>query len=207
MTVDAPSRPGYASLVAGGAPTPTSPPGDLLDRIDGGIAKAEGGLLVVIIGLMVGLSALQLFLRKFFDFGFEWADILVRQMVLWVGFVGGALATHQSRHIAIDAVNKFLAPRRAAVLRAITSLIAAGVAGVMVSAAWAYLKDEIEAESTIFGDFPAWPMQAVVPVVLALITFHFIVGARNNVLIALGKRQSPEELAEHTGEHPALGAE
>lgn len=193
--------------MAGGAPAPTPPHDDWLDRIDAGVAKAEGGLLVGIIALMVGLSALQLFLRKFFDFGFEWADILVRQMVLWVGFVGGALATHQGRHIAIDALNKFLPPRRAAILRAVTSLIAAGITGIMVKAAWVYLKDEMEGGSKIFGEVPAWPMQAIVPVVLALITFHFLVGARNNVLIALGRRTSPEELAEHTGEHPVAEAE
>ncbi len=182
------------------APASNPPPDDLLDRIDQKLAKAEGVVLVLTMALMVGLSVMQLFLRKFFDFGFEWADILVRQMVLWIGFVGGALATHQGRHIAIDAVNKFLPAKRAAALRTFTFLIAAGITSVMGRAAWVYLQDEIESEATLMGDIPAWPLRAVVPVVLVLITFHFLVGARNQLLVALGKRTAPEELAEFAEE-------
>lgn len=183
-----------------GAPASPQPPDDVLDRIDLGLAKAEGVVLVLTMTLMVGLSIMQLFLRKFFDFGFEWADIMVRQMVLWVGFVGGALATHQGRHIAIDAVNKFLPPRRAAALRTFTFLVASGITSVMVKAAWNYLQDEIAAESTLMGDIPAWPLRTVVPAVLVLITFHFLVGARNQMLVALGRRTAAEELAELTEE-------
>lgn len=179
--------------MAEGAAAPSPPPKDLLDKIDHGLARGEAGMLILTIGLMVGLSVLQFFLRKLFDFGFEWADILVRQMVLWVGFLGGALATHQGRHIAIDAVNKLLPPRRAAIVRAITFVIAAGITSVMVSAAWDYLKDEMESEATLIAEIPAWPFRAIVPVVLVLITFHFLVGARNQVLIALGRRDPIEE--------------
>lgn len=173
-------------------------PEDLLDKVDAGLAKAESFVLVATLAAMVLLSTVQLFLRKFFDFGFEWADILVRQMVLWIGFVGGALATYQGRHISIDAVTKLLTPKKAAALRAFTSLMAAGVTSVMVWAAWSFLKAEMEAGSEFMGGIPAWPIKAIVPVDLALITFHFLVGVRNQVLIALGRRTSPEELAEHS---------
>ncbi len=182
--------------MAEGVHPPTPPPGDILDRIDRGLAKVEGGALILTMVLMVGLSVLQLFLRKFFDFGFEWADVMVRQMVLWIAFIGGALATQQGRHIAIDAVNKLLPQKKAAALRALTFTIAAGITGVMVNAAWVYLQDEIESEATIIGDIPAWPLRAVVPVVLVLITFHFLVGARNQVLVALGKRQPVIEVSD-----------
>ncbi|MCA9552089.1 MAG: TRAP transporter small permease [Myxococcales bacterium] len=173
-------------------------PEDILDKVDAGLAKAESFVLVLTLAAMVGLSALQLFLRKFFDFGFEWADILVRQMVLWIGFVGGALATYQSRHIAIDAVTKLLTPKKAAILRAFTSLVAAGVTSVMVWAAWVYLKGEMETDAEFMGGIPAWPIKAIVPIDLVLITFHFLVGARNQILIAAGRRTSPEELVEHS---------
>ena len=173
-------------------------PEDILDKVDAGLAKAEGFVLVLTLFAMVALSTLQLFLRKFFDFGFEWADILVRQMVLWIGFVGGALATYQSRHIAIDAVTKLMSPKRAAALRAFTSLVAASITAIMVWAAWMYLKAEMDADAEFMGGIPAWPIKAIVPVDLVLITFHFLVGARNHLLIALGRRTSPEELLEHS---------
>lgn len=168
-------------------------PTDILDRFDSLLGKGESALLVLIIAVMVGLSSVQLFLRMAFDFGFEWADIMVRQMVLWLGFVGGALATHRGRHIAIDAARKLLPPRKGAALRAFTSLVAAGITTILVNAAVTFIKDEIDSETTVFGDVPSWPFQLIIPVAFVAMTFHFLVTSRNELLVALGKREpSPE---------------
>jgi TRAP-type C4-dicarboxylate transport system permease small subunit len=161
---------------------------DLLDKIDDWLGRAEAVLLVGIVGLMVGLAAVQFFLRLLFDFGFEWADIMVRHMVLWLGFVGGALATHRGRHIAIDLAQKFLAPERAAWLRTVNALAAAGISAILVRASITFLQDEIDGGATLVGDVPAWPLQAIIPVAFVAISFHFLVSAKNSALIALGKR-------------------
>lgn len=166
---------------------------DILERVDGWIGKGESALLVLIIAVMVGLSSVQLFLRMAFDFGFEWADIMVRQMVLWLGFVGGALATHRGRHIAIDAARKLLPPKRGAALRAFTSLVAAGITAILVSAAITFIKDEIDSETTVFGDVPSWPFQLIIPAAFVAMTFHFLVTSRNEVLVALGRRNPAPE--------------
>ena len=162
--------------------------GDTLDRIDGRIAWLEGAILVGVLAVMMGLSVVQLGLRKFFDFGFEWADIVVRQGVVWFGFVGGALATHHGRHIAIDAACKYLRPSVAATVRVATSLVSVAVMSAKIYAAWKYLGAEIEGGSTIFGDVPAWPFKAVIPASFVAAAFHFAVAARNDVLVALGRR-------------------
>ncbi len=170
---------------------------DLLDKIDGGLAKAEGALLVVVMVVMVGLSVTQLVLRKFFDFGFEWADITVRQMVLWLGFMGGALATYQKRHIAIDALSKLLSPKKAALMHAFTSLVAVVLSGILVKVSWNYLLEEYEdfwavlfkgAEGEL-GSIDSWPFEVIMPFALLAIMFHFLVGIRNQILVSLGKRE------------------
>src|SRR5687768_8792618 len=122
---------------------------DLLDKLDEWVGRAEAFLLVVIVAVMVGLASLQFILRILFDFGFEWADIIVRHMVLWLGFVGGALATQKGRHIAIDLVQKFLAPRKAAWIQAINSLAAACISGIMFRASLTFIEDEIKAGSNL----------------------------------------------------------
>ncbi len=164
-------------------------PRDLLEKIDHGLARGEKAILVVVMITMIGLATVQLVLRKFFDTGFEWADIMVRQMVLWLAFLGGALATHEGRHIAIDAVGKFLPPRRAAALRAVTSVAAMVMSLVLVRASLKYLQAEIEDDATIFESVPAWPFEAIMPVAFSVIAFHFLVAAWHQLLVAIGKRE------------------
>ncbi|MEO1339369.1 MAG: hypothetical protein AAFV29_27260, partial [Myxococcota bacterium] len=46
------------------------------------LARVETALLLAVMALQIGLATVQLYLRKVHDFGFEWADLVVRQMVL-----------------------------------------------------------------------------------------------------------------------------
>lgn len=167
----------------------SEPRNNWLDRIDRGLARAEAALVVLVLFVMLGLSTLQLVLHTAFDSGIEWADIVARQMVLWLGFLGGALATQQGRHIAIDAASKLLRPKAAAWLRAVTFTSAAIIAGTMGRSALGFVSDEMEAGSMLFGSVPAWPFEAVMPVSLFVIVFHFLVSVIDAVLVALGRRE------------------
>ena len=57
---------------------------------------------------MILLSSAQILLRNFFDSGIDWADPLLRLLVLWVGMQGAMLATHYDKHIRIDLVSRFI---------------------------------------------------------------------------------------------------
>jgi TRAP-type C4-dicarboxylate transport system permease small subunit len=166
---------------------------NLLERIDRGLARFEAAVVVIDLAIMVGLATLNLALHKLFDSGFDWADIVVRQMVLWLGFTGGALATYEGRHIAIDAVGKLMKPRFAAGVRVLTSLGAMVLSLFMMSAAIDFVKAERDAGSALFGDVPGWPFKLVMPICLGLIAFHFFVAAVKSVLVAAGKRPPPPE--------------
>ena len=164
---------------------------DALDRFDHALARFEGFLLVVILSTMVTLAAMQFVLRKSFDFGFEWADLLIRQMVLWLGFVGGTLATYQGQHIAIDAFRRLLAPRRRAAFGAAAGLVASGITALMAGAAYTFVQDERVARSAGVAGVPAWVLASVIPGSLAVMAFHFLVRARHLALVALGRREDP----------------
>lgn len=184
-----------SSPLADDAMTKKAQPPDLLERLDAGLARSEAALLILIAAIMIILSTAQLVLRKTIDVGFEWADIVVRQMVLWLGFVGGSLATHEGRHIAIDALTKLMPTRLAAAVRVTTSLGAVVISGIMVYASGQFLASEVDAGSKAFGAVPAWLFEAIIPVAFAAITFHFAVAARRDVLVALGRREAPTEEA------------
>jgi TRAP-type C4-dicarboxylate transport system permease small subunit len=188
-----------------------SPKGDVLDRLDRGVARAEGGLLVVILTLMVGLALTQLVLRKTMDFGFEWADVTIRQMVLWTGFVGGARATHEGRHIAIDALGRMLPPRAAAGLAALSALTAALVCAALVHIGWTFVLEEHgDTFAVLFGqaegELPAiedLPFDVVMPLGLGAAAFHFLVAVKTRVQVALGRRAPAEEAASPAPESSA----
>lgn len=184
----------------------------ILEKLDRALARVEAALVVAIMAVMLGLSLVQLLLHALptlatrlgaspdtvaaLPAGFEWADIVVRQMVLWLGFVGGALATHEGRHIAIDAAAKFLGPRRSAGLLVVSSLAALVVVVVLTRASVDFVLDERAKGVTLFGDTPSWPWKAVMPVAFAAIAFHFVVAALKQLQVALGRRApEPQEAA------------
>lgn len=176
-------------------------PSSLLERIDRAIASVEGALVLAVLVVMIALATLQLFLQKAFDAGLPWADIVVRQMVLWIGFLGGALATYKGRHIAIDAVGKFLSPRVGAGVQVVTSLAAAVLTALLCAASITFVQDELSNGSTLFGETPSWPFKAVMPLAFAAIVFHFLVWSWRAALIATGKRPPP---AHHSGMEGAV---
>ncbi len=114
----------------------------LLRALDKTLVKAETAFLVLFFAVMIVLSFSQVVLRNFFGTGFLWADPLVRHLVIWVGFMGAAIASHEERHISIDALTKFFSPRWKAIAQVLTSLFAVIVCYYLADAALTFLRDE-----------------------------------------------------------------
>ena len=47
-------------------------------------------------------------MRYFIKQGLPWVDLLLRQLVLWVPFLGASLATRENNHLSIDFLKHFL---------------------------------------------------------------------------------------------------
>jgi len=147
----------------------------LLRSIDRGLVKVEGWLLVLFLGIMVVLSFAQVVLRNVFSTGFIWADPLVRHMVLWVGFLGAAIATHEERHISIDALTRFLSPRWKAAAAIAGQLFLAVVCVALVSASWTFLMEEKEAGGEIVAGLPTYLGLMIIPLGYLLIAVHAVI--------------------------------
>jgi TRAP-type C4-dicarboxylate transport system permease small subunit len=124
-------------------------------------------------------------LRNVFGTGLVWADTVVRHLVLWVGFIGAALATSEQRHISIDAVTKFLSPRFKHSVSVLTSLFALVVCLFLAAAAWTYLEDERTYGGELVLSIPTWVAQVIIPAGYALIGVHFLVKAVEHAFRAL----------------------
>lgn len=145
----------------------------ILRRFVALLVGIETALLVVTLAGMVLLAFGQVILRNVFGTGFLWGDPLVRQMVLWSGFLGAALATHNDRHITIDALTKYIPPRPRGMVKIVTSAAAAVITWFLADAAWVFLVDEKAAGGELFLGIPSWVGLLIIPVGYWLMTLHF----------------------------------
>jgi TRAP-type C4-dicarboxylate transport system permease small subunit len=161
---------------------------NVLRRFDSLLIKAEVALLLLLLSAMVILAFLQVVLRNAFAEGIIWADILLRHMVLWVGFLGAAVATSRDRHINIDALTRFLPERAKSFARILTNAFAALICLVLTLASVDFIRNEIELGSTVYADLPSWYAQLIIPVGYLLLSIHFAV----RTLLAMFSRPAPE---------------
>lgn len=155
-----------------------------LDRI---LVKAEVGLLVLFLAVMIVLSFSQVVLRNLFGTGILWADPLVRHLLIWAGFLGAAIATHEERNISIDALSKFFSPRWKAVSHIVTSLFAVIVCYYLAVAALTFLNDERASDSDFILGIKTWKAIVIIPAGYALMAFHFVVKIAENAMRLAGK--------------------
>ena len=163
----------------------------LLRALDRWLTKGETVLLVLFLGAMLVLAFTQVVLRNAFNSGLLWGDTVVRHIVLWVGFLGAAVATSGDGHIAIDALTKFISPRVKAGVRVLTNLFAAVVCWYLAQGSYQFLTSEAEAGSTFVLDIPVWVGALVVPIGYLLIAFHFLVRLLESFLVASGRQAPP----------------
>ncbi len=148
-----------------------------LHRIDRAIAQAEKLIVVVLLSLMILVAFAQIVLRNFWATGFSWGDPFVRYMVLWVGFIGAALATHQGKHIKIDVLSNWLPPRANLALQSLLNLISAGICGLLAVSAFRFVRFEAQLGGTSFLTLPAWVPQVILPFACGLIALRFLLAA------------------------------
>ena len=146
---------------------------DRWERIDEIIGRIEGALLVLFLSFMIGIAFLQIVLRNAFATGLAWGDPLVRNLVLWVGFIGATLATREGRHINIDVVSQRLSPFGKMVVNVITQFFASSICCLMAYAALKFIKNEAQMRTVTFLEMPAWIPELILPITFGLMAFRF----------------------------------
>ena len=121
------------------------------------------------------LPLFQIVLRNFFDTGVSWGDSLVRYLVVWVGFIGAAIATKEGKHINIDVVSRWLTGPESNYIRLVSHFFSAGICGLLTSAAIKFVIFEAQMGSTAFLKLPVWVPEIIIPVTFGLMTLRFAV--------------------------------
>ncbi len=145
------------------------------DRLDEKISRVEQVLVTILLTMMILMAFSQIVLRNFFDTGISWGDSLVRYLVVWVGFIGAAIATREGKHINIDVVSRWLTGPESNYIRLISHFFSAVVCGLLTLAAVRFILFEAQMGSTVFFKLPVWVPEIVIPVTFGLMTLRFAV--------------------------------
>ena len=137
------------------------------------LAKVESGFLVFLLFLMVFLAFSQVLLRNFLSSGFLWTDLFLRQLVLWVGFLGASLAVRERRHISIDVLPQFLPATYRSWAQVLVNLCAGLISVFLTLAAWKFVQMEMEFPTILFLDLPAWIFQTILPFSFSVISLRY----------------------------------
>lgn len=146
---------------------------DRWERIDHLIDRGEQLLLVTFLSFMILIAFLQIVLRNFFSTGLDWGDSLLRNLVLWTGFIGATLATKEGKHINIDLVSRWLPSLGKNVVTLTIHLFSFFICCLLTYAALKFIKNEVQMEHRTFLNIPAWVPEMILPITFSLMTFRF----------------------------------
>jgi TRAP-type C4-dicarboxylate transport system permease small subunit len=122
----------------------------------------------------------QVLLRNFANTGFDWADAVLRHLVMDVGLFGAVIAARRGRQISIDILGRLARGTLRRVLEWVTGLFTVAVTLTLTLAGIRFLASEIQFGSELPGGLPAWPFQLPIPLGFALIGLQVLL----NLLLA-----------------------
>ena len=142
-------------------------------RLDKQISRVENILVSVLLIIMILVAFSQIVLRNFFATGIDWGDSLVRYLVVWVAFIGAAIATREGKHITIDILSRWLTGGVSIAVQAICYFFSAGICALLTLAAIKFIGFEIQMGGSVFFKVPAWIPILIIPVTFGLMTLRY----------------------------------
>jgi len=138
------------------------------------LVLCEKTALVLLLASMILLSFSQVITRNFFSFGFIWAGDFLRTEVIWVTFIGAAVATEYRKHIRIDIFSRLIRSKNAnRIFDLLADLFTTGVSALLFVAAVQYiaLMKPYFTDVLFFG-VKEWMIRLVIPYAFAAMTIR-----------------------------------
>lgn len=140
--------------------------------------RVEDGLLAALVLALLLLSVTQIGLRVFFDSGLAWGEAAGRAGVFWLALLGALGATRDRRHIAIDALPRFLPPFWRRLSWVVAQLAAAVLCAVLAWLGWDLVELEREAPVPFIEGIPSWVPMLALPIGFGLMAIRFLIAAK-----------------------------
>ena len=157
------------------------------EKLDASISRVEGALITILLSLMILMAFSQIILRNFFSTGIDWGDALVRYLVVWVAFIGAAVATREGKHISIDLLSRWQKGSGSKVIQILSCFFSAAISALLTVAAVKFLWFEAQMGSTAFLYLPVWIPELIMPTAFGLMTLRFLMEMINEIGTLLHK--------------------
>ena len=149
----------------------------IFKKIEKGIVYLNMGVVVLSLTGMIVLGLVQIILRNVFNSGIPSADIIIRNLVLWVGFAGAVVATSRGRHIAIGALLKVVPEKFKRIAHVITSLFTSVVCFFLAHASVRFVLFEAELGEKLTDSIPLWSTEIIIPATFIFLAYMFFIHA------------------------------
>lgn len=144
--------------------------------IENKFSKIEELILAFLVFIMIFFSILQISLRNIFNSGMVEADMFIRSMVLWVGFIGANLAVRRSKHINIDLFSKLITNKTLKKYRFFlinfTSFICTSF---LLYLSVSYFISEIKNNMNAFFGVKTYYVFSIIPISFFLMSIRFLI--------------------------------
>ncbi len=169
---------------------------DRWERLDAAIDRIETVIVVLFMSAMMIIAFLQIFLRNVFTTGLSWGDMILRNLVLWIGFIGATLATREGKHINIDVISRSLSPLVRTFVEAGIHLFSSSICGLLSYASLKFIKNEAEMRTMTLANIPAWYLEMILPLTFGLMAFRFGLRAMKAVSVSAEMMKSRDRRRE-----------
>lgn len=139
--------------------------------------RLEGAALVVAFLLSMVLPLIEAVGRPINGFFLPGGEAYRAQLTLWLAFLGGLLATRESRHLTLSTAEAIGSARWRNVARLFSSSVAAATCAVLAYSAWGVMSVDREQGVMLAIGIPVWMSEAIMPVALVLIALRLALGA------------------------------
>jgi tripartite ATP-independent transporter DctM subunit len=132
-------------------------------------SRIEDAIAASALAIMTAIPLLEIVLRRTAGIGIPGAGPIVQHLVLWVGFLGAAIAAREGRLLSL-ATGSLVPegwPRR--VTGVIAAAIGSAVAVILAIAAVEFVQSERSVGSSFGAGIPTWVAELVLPIGFALI--------------------------------------
>ena len=142
------------------------------------LGKIEDVFCAVSLLLTTIILFVNVVLRYVFSASTSWAEELIRYLMIWITFIGGAVCVRHAAHIRMDFLLTMLPRSVSRMVTRLVYLIAAGFCAALIVYSWRLVEFTIEMEQTSPAmEVPMWIPYMAMPLGSALMVLHFVIAA------------------------------
>ena len=137
-------------------------------------SRIEDAISAIALAVMTVIPLLEIVLRRTAGIGIPGAGPIVQHLVLWVGFLGAAIAAREGRLLSL-ATGSLVPegwPRRAAGI--VAAAIGSCVSVILAIAAVEFVQSERSVGSSFGAGIPTWAAELVLPIGFSLIALRLV---------------------------------